>query len=225
MSSEPLAAGSPPANYPGSPDSAAGLAYLASPSPASSPTSIDAASVRLIELDPSDSAHLRAFKELNLAWVAGLFKVEPMDEEILSHPQRAILATGGRILLAVLPGAEGGDAEGEVVGTAALLHERDGRYELSKMSVKGGLQGRGIGRRLLLALIALYESLPGARQFFLESSTKLPNALRLYETCGFRHVPKPPTAESHYGRADVYMEWTRQWADEAKEKEKAAGKA
>jgi GNAT superfamily N-acetyltransferase len=179
--------------------------------------------VQMVELDPSNPAHLSAFRDLNLAWVASLFKVEPADEETLCHPQRAVLDKGGRILLAVLPEQEGG----EVLGTAALLREREGRYELSKMSVRGDLKGKGLGRRLMLALLDLYETIPSPpngqpKELFLESSTKLVNALGLYESCGFKHVPKPPSAENHYGRADVYMAWTKEWALEAEENAKAA---
>ena len=43
----------------------------------------------------------------------------------------------------------------------------------------------------------------GAAELFLESSSKLTTAIRLYETSGFVHTP-PPGA-SHYERADVYM--------------------
>ena len=41
---------------------------------------------------------------------------------------------------------------------------------------------------------------------FLETSTKLGPALRLYETSGFEYqeTRKP---DSHYARADVYMVW------------------
>jgi putative acetyltransferase len=44
----------------------------------------------------------------------------------------------------------------------------------------------------------------GARSLFLGSSTKLANAVHLYETLGFRHVA-PETLHMPYARADVFM--------------------
>jgi putative acetyltransferase len=45
----------------------------------------------------------------------------------------------------------------------------------------------------------------GGKELFLESSSKLKPALRLYEANGFRHAPRP--VASHYQRSDVYMVW------------------
>ena len=53
--------------------------------------------------------------------------------------------------------------------------------------------------------LRLYRSL-GARELFLESSSKLGPALALYESVGFRHHPAPRHG-SHYARADVHMIW------------------
>ena len=58
---------------------------------------------------------------------------------------------------------------------------------------------------LLEAAIAAYRDC-GGRELFLESSSKLAPALRLYESAGFRHRPAPRPG-SHYARADVYMVW------------------
>ncbi len=117
-----------------------------------------------------------------------------------------ILDAGGVILLA--RGA--GTGAGQIIGTAALLNEGEGVFELSKMCVRTGLQGKGIGRKILLALLKIYDETPGARYLYLESNKKLVNALYLYEQCGFRHTPKPATAPAHYGRADVYMVYNKE---------------
>ncbi|WP_374602023.1 GNAT family N-acetyltransferase [Arenimonas sp.] len=73
------------------------------------------------------------------------------------------------------------------------------------MGVAAGHQGRGIGRRLLATAIAGFREL-GGRELFLESSSKLGPALKLYQSMGFELQPgiKPG---SHYQRADVYMIW------------------
>ena len=95
------------------------------------------------------------------------------------------------------------DAHDNAIGTVALKHEGDGVYELTKMAVDPAQQGRGIGRRLLERAIDAYRQCEG-RELFLESSSKLDTALRLYESAGFRHRPAPRPG-SHYARADVYM--------------------
>ncbi|MDE2263285.1 MAG: MarR family transcriptional regulator [Gammaproteobacteria bacterium] len=146
-----------------------------------------------VEIIPFERRYAADFKRLNIEWLERYFRVEPIDEEVLSHPQR-ILRKGGAIFLARYRGA--------IVGTSALLAAGDGRFELSKMAVTAGHQGLGIGRRLLEAAVAEYLS-RGARELFLESNSRLTPAITLYESAGFAHAPRP--APSHYERSDVYM--------------------
>lgn len=138
------------------------------------------------------------FATLNIEWLQRWFVVEPFDREVLGNPEHYILADGGRILFAV-------DARQRAVGTVALMHGGDGVYELTKMAVTPEARGRGIGRLLMDEALRLYRSL-GARELFLESSSKLGPALALYESVGFRHHPAPRPG-SHYARADVHMIW------------------
>lgn len=160
---------------------------------------IDASSTRIVDFDPRWRAD---FARLNLEWLRRWFVVEPFDEEVLGDPERHILADGGRILFALL---EGDDGETRAVGTVALRNAGDGVYELTKMAVEPGLRGAGIGRALLGAAIGAYRGL-GGRELYLESSSLLKPALRMYETAGFVHHPAP-RAGSHYARADVHMVW------------------
>ncbi|MHB8815635.1 MAG: bifunctional helix-turn-helix transcriptional regulator/GNAT family N-acetyltransferase [Steroidobacteraceae bacterium] len=146
-----------------------------------------------VEIVPFERRYAADFKRLNVEWLEKYFRVEPIDEEVLSKPAR-ILRDGGAIFLARYRGA--------IVGTCALLDAGDGRFELSKMAVTAGHQGLGIGRRLIEAVIAEYLS-RGARELFLESNSKLTPAITLYESSGFVHAPRP--APSHYERSDVYM--------------------
>jgi len=92
------------------------------------------------------------------------------------------------------------------VGTVALKHEGAGVYELTRMAVAPEARGHGVGRRLLQASLETYRAL-GGRELFLESSSRLAPAIRLYESAGFVHHPAPRPG-SHYARADVYMVWT-----------------
>ena len=150
-----------------------------------------------IEIIPFEPRYRGDFKRLNLAWLEKYFRVEPVDAEVLSNPERNILEPGGRILFARV----GGEVDGEIAGTCALMPEGD-RFELTKMAVDERFQGLGLGRKLIEAVIAEFKRL-GGRELFLESNSVLKPAISLYETSGFQHRPRP--GASHYERADVYM--------------------
>jgi len=154
----------------------------------------DRAAVRIV---PFASGLREHFYRLNEAWLRKHFYVEEVDHRVLSDPEGEILQSGGTILFALL-----GDA---VVGTCALKREPQDSYELTKMAVDERHQGLGIGRRLMEAAIAEFRRRRGA-VLFLETSTKLEPALRLYESVGFEYQ-KMLKPDSHYARADVYMVW------------------
>jgi len=90
-------------------------------------------------------------------------------------------------------------------GTARHLFCRHCGIKLTKMAVSPDLRGSGVGRQLMVAALEAFRALDG-RELFLESSSQLTPALRLYESVGFRHHPAPRPG-SHYARADVYMVW------------------
>lgn len=136
-----------------------------------------------------------AFRRLNLEWIERLFKVEGPDLKVLDDPESAIIAPGGMIFFAV-----DGDA---VVGTIAMIRGNDGRCELAKMAVATTHQRRGIGELLGKAGTA-WARQQGFRRAFLETNSRLDNAIRLYERLGFRHAPWPHPSD--YARGDVYME-------------------
>lgn len=146
-------------------------------------------------LQPSEDGS--AFRRLNEEWITRYFVLEQKDHEILEDPENAILRKGGQIFLVHMGG--------EVVGCVALIPMGDGAYELSKMAVSPGFRGLAIGRRLLEYTIAQAKVL-GAKSLFLGSSTKLVNAVHLYESVGFRHVPPERLPAMPYTRADVFME-------------------
>jgi N-acetylglutamate synthase-like GNAT family acetyltransferase len=96
-------------------------------------------------------------------------------------------------------------ADGEAAGCAALIPMEGGVYELSKMAVVPKLRGMGIGRQLIEYAIA-QARVVGAKSLFLGSSTRLANAVHLYEAVGFQHVPPERLPPMPYVRADVFME-------------------
>jgi GNAT superfamily N-acetyltransferase len=144
---------------------------------------------------PFRSEHAAAFRRLNLDWIERLFKVEGPDLEVLDDPEGSILAPGGAIFMAL-----DGDA---AIGTSAMIAFGSGRYELAKMCVAASHQGRGLGELLGRACTDWARS-QGARSVFLETNSRLANAIRLYERLGFRHAPFPKASD--YARGDVYME-------------------
>lgn len=76
---------------------------------------------------------------------------------------------------------------GQAVGCGALVR-KDGYGEIKRMFVADSARGRGVGRRLLLAIeaAAREERLPALR---LETGTKQPEAQQLYRSAGFRDIP------------------------------------
>ena len=143
------------------------------------------------------STDAQAFRTLNEEWIEKFFALEQKDLETLGDPDTHILGKGGRIYIA--------DIAGEPVACVALAPLGKGVYELAKMAVLPNLRGQGIGRKLLEHAIQQAKHI-GAKSLFLGSSTKLKNAVHLYESVGFTHVDPTTLPPMPYTRADVFME-------------------
>ena len=143
------------------------------------------------------SADGPAFKALNLAWIEPLFSVEPSDLAQLDDPQTNIIDKGGRVLIAHI--------DGEPVGTVGLIAgATPGSLELVKMSARSDLRGQGIGKALLAAAIAAAKEM-NAKQIWLESNSKLVEALGIYRAHGFRELACGEYHPTPYSRCDVQM--------------------
>jgi putative acetyltransferase len=154
--------------------------------------------VPAVEIRPFQTqADAVAFKSLNEEWITRYFTLEPADRENLDDPYGRILRKGGQIFMA--------DWQRQTVGCVSLIPMQDGVYELSKMAVAPERRGLGIGRRLLEHAIAEARKM-GAKSLFLGSNARLENAVHLYESVGFRHVPAEVLPDMHYARANVFME-------------------
>jgi GNAT superfamily N-acetyltransferase len=136
-----------------------------------------------------------AFAELNRAWIESLFVLEEADWKVLRNPEESIMQPGGQIFFA-MDGAQ-------AVGTAAAIRVAPETFELGKMAVRPSHQGQGLGERLGRAVID-YARSEGAAKVYLETNSRLANAIRLYQRLGFRKADFP--VPSDYARADVYME-------------------
>jgi len=149
--------------------------------------------VEILEYRPEYREH---FRHLNLEWIEQFFSVEPPDEKVLSDPEKYVLQNGGAIFFARW--------QNEIVGTCALVRREPATYELAKMAVTPKAQGKHIGKKLGLAIIARARHF-GASTLVLETSDRLPPALALYQHLGFVRVDPPAENRSPYQRSNVFM--------------------
>lgn len=137
--------------------------------------------------------HQPYFEKFNRDWIEKYFWMEPVDFQVLQHPDEHIIAKGGSILMALF--------EDELAGTVALKFVEPGVYEFTKMAVEERFRGRKIGESLAHAAITKAKKL-GAHKIILYSNTKLAPAIALYRKLGFAEVPVDGT----YKRSDIKME-------------------
>lgn len=146
--------------------------------------------VTILEYKPE---HQPWFEKLNRDWIEKYFWMEPVDFDVLQHPDEHIIKPGGAILVA--------QYQKEIAGVVALKYVKPGVYEFTKMAVAEAHRGQKIGQILSEAAIEKARTL-GAYKIILYSSTKLAPALSLYRKLGFYDVP----VDGPYKRSDVKME-------------------
>jgi len=147
----------------------------------------------MVEIIEYDDFYQSDFRRINLEWLDKYSLTEELDVVTLNNPREKILDTGGVIFLAKV--------EDEIIGSAALINEHDGVYELAKMTVVLAWQGTGIGNLLMEKCLVKAKEL-GARRIILFSHTSLSNAIGLYKKCGFVHVD---VIDSPFATANVKM--------------------
>lgn len=134
------------------------------------------------------------FKALNLEWLQKYNLLESHDLMVLNNPLDTIINTGGCIFLA--------EEGARIVGSAALMKEHEGVYELAKMAVHPSYQGKGISKLLLQRCVDTAREWKAGR-LILFSNHQLLTALKLYAHFGFKHVA---VENSPFETADVKME-------------------
>lgn len=147
-------------------------------------------SITIVDYRPE---HQPYFEKFNRAWIEAWFEMEPVDEWVLTNPDKAILETGGAILMALY--------DGEVAGTVGLRKVEEDTYEFTKMAVDENFRRKGIAEAISYASFIKAKEL-GAKQVILYSNTKNAGAIKLYEKIGFRHLEVEPGV---YKRANVKM--------------------
>lgn len=148
----------------------------------------------MIEIIDYDEKYASDFKKLNLEWLDKYNLTESHDLEVLNDPRGTILNKGGVIFLA--------KAGEDIVGTAALMKEHAGIYELAKMTVTPSWRGKGISKILIEKCITSARNLH-AKKIILFSNSQLQTAIGLYRKFGFEHIP---VEDSPFSTADVKME-------------------
>lgn len=143
---------------------------------------------------PFSSDLKEPIKTLNVEWLTKYFKIEPKDERVLSNPQEEIIDKGGMIFYAKYKDV--------IVGTVSLIKMNDTEFELSKMAVTDGLQGLGIGKKLMEHCIKAAGE-KHLEKIIIYSNRKLVSAIGLYEKYGFKEIP---LEDGVYERADIKMQ-------------------
>jgi ribosomal protein S18 acetylase RimI-like enzyme len=146
--------------------------------------------IRIIDYRAEHQPYFEAF---NRAWIEELFEMEPVDEWVLTNPDKAILEPGGAILMA--------EYDGEMAGAAGLRKVDDYTYEFTKMAVSDRFRRRGIAEALCYASFHKAKEM-GATTVILYSNTRNAGAIKLYEKLGFHHVE---VEKGVYQRANVKM--------------------
>jgi ribosomal protein S18 acetylase RimI-like enzyme len=146
-----------------------------------------------LEIRKYEQKYHQQFKKISLDWLHKHHLYEKADDDLLDHPQKYI-EQGSLIFLAHF--------EDQVVGTISLIPVNDNTYEIFKLGVVNGFKGLGIGRKLMQICIDICIE-KNVKIITLESSSKLENALKLYEKLGFKHIE---VVDAHFESADVKME-------------------
>jgi ribosomal protein S18 acetylase RimI-like enzyme len=147
----------------------------------------------LVEILEYQAEHQPWFEKLNRAWIEKYFWMEPIDFEVLQHPDVHLLGHGGKILMVTF--------NKTITGTVALKYVQPGVYEFTKMAVDEKFQGKKLGKALALAAIEKAKQL-GAHTILLYSNTKLETAIAMYRKLGFYEIP----LDGPYKRSDIKME-------------------
>jgi DNA-binding MarR family transcriptional regulator len=144
----------------------------------------------IVDFVPELRSH---FERLNRAWLERFFELDELDRKVLGDPEGSLVQPGGAVFFA--------RCDDQIVGTCGLQRLSAESFELVKLAVDEGAQGRGIGAHLVrTALRAAHAR--GALRVLIETSSRLEAANRLYTRFGF---VADPTATREHERADTRL--------------------
>lgn len=143
-----------------------------------------------------DARHHDAFVKLNERSLRDYFTLREGDWESISRPQETIIDRDGYIYVA--------EYNGKPVGTLGLVRCRKPQYdwELVCFAVDPGIQGVGIGNRLMAVVLHKARQMGGAK-LYLETNRRCVAAIHLNGKYGFRCLHGGEGKDERY---DVQME-------------------
>src|SRR5580692_6097698 len=144
---------------------------------------------KIIDYQP---AHQPFFEQVYREWFTAHFGVppEPIDEFVLTQPEKAILAKQGAILIATCDDRPAGFVALKRTSQSSdesTKKTSQSTYELTKMAVHPGFRGKGVGEALCRAALDRAATL-GAQCLILYSHSSLQPALHLYQKLGFKET-------------------------------------
>ena len=101
--------------------------------------------------------------------------------ESVTDVERLVMDTGVIVLVARL----GEEAAAAIVGTVRGAPRDDGSVEIGRLAVDDGLENRGVGRALMLAI---EDEFPDTGRFLLFTGKEATGPIHLYESLGYRTV-------------------------------------
>jgi putative acetyltransferase len=140
----------------------------------------------MIQFVTYDAKYHEVFRRLNLAWIEKHFRVEKKDLDQVNNPEE--LRQSGEIFFTLV--------DGKAVGTCAVYRLLEGVYEIAKMAVEPGHQGKGLGD-LLMHGAENWVRAKGGREIHILSNTVLEPAIKLYKKHGYvvHHLGDHPDYE------------------------------
>ena len=146
-----------------------------------------------LQIKAFEDKYHQQFREISLDWLQSSGLYEKADDDLLDNPQK-YLENGSFIFLA--------HYNDEIVGTVTLSPLENNTFEIMKLGVIDAYKRLGIGRKLLQICIDICHE-KDVKLITLDTSSKLVNAIKLYEEFGFVHTE---ITVSYYESADVKME-------------------
>lgn len=138
------------------------------------------------------------FYRINAQWIEAMYRLEPTDIDVLTHPRERLIAPGGDILFVE-------DPQLGIIGTCGLQKTGERQFELTKMGVLAEARGRKAGEFLLRAMIERAFAL-GCDRLYLLSNRKGAAGVHLYDKVGFVHDEQiMEQFGKRYARCDVAM--------------------
>lgn len=150
-----------------------------------------------VEIIEYENRYKKDFERLNVEWLKKYFRVEDFDKKVFADPRKEIIKKGGTIIFAKY--------NDEIVGTVALIKLEDGTLELAKMGVTEKVQGKQIGKKLMIEILKIAKK-SGVKKVILVSNTILEPAINMYKKFGFKQVPLTNKEKAKYERSNIKME-------------------